>query len=611
MDKPIILYGLATHRYLDTMMYHCDDCNSKFAGYNKKSMQLNSEQHVGYFNFYLCEKGYGVDESLHSFITQEACSESTAITHERLHSMTVDQCVNDCYKYLHAVGASKVNYCKKGATVSTYNTQQRTIDYALKPVTGTTTIRNHIVNLRDELRNLKCRLDAANALAHGDINFSDVIAMKKNNNCVDPPLKGIGESKLRQLMAAGCQSCRELLHFDPADLGGINAHAKVARWKAIARAELEKRDNEKKRLQQIYNAKEEDLLLNQVVHDGEMDPLGDGVAEDEPDGGAEADEPINTLPPLLSRMDDPLGYNARVISKYRIDNIVISEFNLRKEVQESKMMALSAEILKVDFNYKIANKIRVWRSQGVSFSPYKCITTIQNEDALNVYWKGVKHSESITELKDDLVRLRDRCNRNSNKTLLAGENITKVIYVDNCCNVSNKLKDIFSRAVLVKLDPFHWLVRWNDALLEPTSMQGGIVRQMFSRAIFNVDQAEFDRARDRLLKKNRNRDNYEIANKKILKEPNAVIPCPAILRSNVEAVMQCLFNEDAKIQATQATRNETDNTPLPKTYWKRNLRDVQDVIRRQMKHIDEGCLSDPPHVDLFKMNPLTGVIYTS
>jgi len=108
---------------------------------------------------------------------------------------------------------------------------------------------------------------------------------------------------------------------------------------------------------------------------------------------------------LLSEMNDPAGYNARVISKYRIDSIVTSEFQLRKEVMESKMMSLSAVILKIDFNYKIASKTRAWKGQGDSFSPFKCIATIQNEDALTVYWKGVKHSESITELKPDLVRL--------------------------------------------------------------------------------------------------------------------------------------------------------------------------------------------------------------
>jgi len=55
--------------------------------------------------------------------------------------------------------------------------------------------------------------------------------------------------------------------------------------------------------------------------------------------------------------------------------------------------------------------------------------------------------------------------------------------------------------VCVKLNPFHWLKRWNDALLEPASVQGGTARQMFSRAIFNIDQNEMEEARKCLEKR--------------------------------------------------------------------------------------------------------------
>jgi len=130
---------------------------------------------------------------------------------------------------------------------------------------------------------------------------------------------------------------------------------------------------------------------------------------------------------------------------------------------------------------------------------------------------------------------------------------------------------------------------------------------MFSRAIFNINQNEMEEARERLEK----RKAKDITNQKMLKEANAIVPCPVMLRSNVEAVVQCLFNEDAKTQSARATRTEDDNTAMPKTHWKRNLQDAQDVIRRQMKHVDDGCLSDPPNVSLFKMDPRTGTIHPS
>ncbi len=71
-------------------------------------------------------------------------------------------------------------------------------------------------------------------------------------------------------------------------------------------------------------------------------------------------------------------------------------------------------------------------------------------------------------------------------------------YVDNCCNVRNKLVEVFP-GILVKLDSFHWLQRWNILICEPTSVEGGVVRVLFSRALFAVSPYEFDRAKAELL----------------------------------------------------------------------------------------------------------------
>ena len=73
------------------------------------------------------------------------------------------------------------------------------------------------------------------------------------------------------------------------------------------------------------------------------------------------------------------------LSKYRIDSIVTTVFNHRKAFIEAKMMGLLASILKIDFNYKLASKIRVWTKQGHSFAPFKCLVTVQNEDGLTVF----------------------------------------------------------------------------------------------------------------------------------------------------------------------------------------------------------------------------------
>jgi hypothetical protein len=115
----------------------------------------------------------------------------------------------------------------------------------------------------------------------------------------------------------------------------------------------------------------------------------------------------------------------------------------------------------------------------------------------------LKHSESFVEIEPDLVRLWNRLNRNrlaahlatradnddeDNTSFDEEEQAVKVVYVDNncCCSVKNIVRRIFPD-VLIKLDPFHWLKRWNKlVLLDASSAQAGIFRGLMSHAIFNV-----------------------------------------------------------------------------------------------------------------------------
>jgi hypothetical protein len=63
----------------------------------------------------------------------------------------------------------------------------------------------------------------------------------------------------------------------------------------------------------------------------------------------EAKEPcIPLLPPMFSAMCEPQGYNARFLSKSRIDSILATEYHYRKPAQLGKMYGLTAEILKID-----------------------------------------------------------------------------------------------------------------------------------------------------------------------------------------------------------------------------------------------------------------------
>jgi hypothetical protein len=48
-----------------------------------------------------------------------------------------------------------------------------------------------------------------------------------------------------------------------------------------------------------------------------------------------------------------------VISKSTIDRIVVMDFQHQKTIQENKMRGIKAEVLKIDWHYKLPPKIKV------------------------------------------------------------------------------------------------------------------------------------------------------------------------------------------------------------------------------------------------------------
>jgi hypothetical protein len=181
-----------------------------------------------------------------------------------------------------------------------------------------------------------------------------------------------------------------------------------------------------------------------------------------------------------------------------------------------------------------------------------------------------------------------------------------VVYVDNCCNVKNIVRRIFPN-VVVKLDPFHWLKRWNELLVDSSSAQAGIFRALMSRGLFNVEPSEFNRAKDKVARKKKREPTV----KEILKEANAVIPSPDILRKNIEAVFHYVQTKDTDTMRLLVTRRDEDTSPKPKLFMKQWK--VADVVRNQLVHVDCGCLSDPdPNlVNIFRRNAITDTIYVA
>ena len=153
--------------------------------------------------------------------------------------------------------------------------------------------------------------------------------------------------------------------------------------------------------------------------------------------------------PKFSKMLDKEGYNARFLSAHMVEDILQTYFLWRKPIMIKKMLALSAIILSLDANYKMGKRVVVYDKERGYFRPWVGYITILNEHKQCLWWGMIKNSESIEEIRPHLVKLKARCER-------LGTEI-KVIYVDKCCTVRNKLQEIFPNAKIC-LDLFHWLV---------------------------------------------------------------------------------------------------------------------------------------------------------
>ena len=251
-----------------------------------------------------------------------------------------------------------------------------------------------------------------------------------------------------------------------------------------------------------------------------------------------------TLPPTFWTMLNPVGYNAKVLSRDRIECIQMTDFIHRKPVQKSKMVGLSAEVIKINFEYKIVKKIHVYTGVGKAFRPYKCLATVQNEDNQTIFYKVCQGSEAIDEIKKGLEHFQKR---NSKQV--------KVIYVDNCCTVRSKLLSIFPDAE-VKLDPFHYMKRWDVVLFDPSSEEGAIFRGLLRRAIFVVDTQEYKRAKQVVTERLRCRGKLAVgkepSRRQIMEEARTVIPGKTVLEDNIQAVLRYCYTSDFGLELKKA-----------------------------------------------------------
>ena len=86
------------------------------------------------------------------------------------------------------------------------------------------------------------------------------------------------------------------------------------------------------------------------------------------------------------------------------------------------------------------------------------------------------------------------------------------------------------------------------------------------------------------------------------------IPAPKFLEDRVNAVLAYCLQEDWKVDWNLGQWNDDDNQPssqvppIPGRFFRRS-KNVNVLIRKQMKHVRLGCLSDPRDVSVLRKDP--------
>jgi len=198
-----------------------------------------------------------------------------------------------------------------------------------------------------------------------------------------------------------------------------------------------------------------------------------------------------------------------------------------------------------------------------------------------ILWFGaLPHAESMSSMQPHLLNLRKRFE-------YLGANLDVVFYVDNCCTVRYKIKEVWPEAIVL-LDPWHWLQRWRDILCDPTSTDGRAFMALMSRAILVASDAMVNERRAELTVKYGRLATLGEA----LRQLPTVAPDPKTMETNVQSVLSLFLYRDLMTETKLATWPEDSELPKPKLVLK-DRRQRANIIRNQLSHVIKGCLTDP------------------
>ena len=625
VDFPLICYTMTGHAYLDTVRYPCSKCNKRFRATNMKSMAMDKTGGVrAKFRIYMLQR-CAVDENLFYHIIENHDQPVLRLL-KKYKGVIARKYVSDVIEFLLAVkmnmtiNQNSISQPRIDVAIANANTQQQ------QQQQSSTRIRMTAEEQRVRFR-LMSRLSSASSSAEDEFPFDTMLKDKKKKKVTSMSFS-LGPKKLQMLIDCGIHSGRQLLELYDSmpnermkrlkrQLAGKDKvkDGIIKGWVDNIKQEISKRETalEQVRKEVEEHAETAAMTDNNTAAD-EMDttvlpeennrPMtinnaddGGGntpVVEEEeptitppivltvpPDAGTATATPAQTQLPKFSKMLDRNGYNARFITRNMIDDILQTYFLWRKPIMIKKMLGLSAIIISLDANYKMGKRVVVYDKERGYFRPWVGYITILNEHKQCIWWGMIKNSESIEEIRPHLVRLKARCEQ-------LGSEI-KVIYVDNCCTVRNKLQEIFPNAKIC-LDLFHWLVRWDEIFNDKTCSDYFKFRAFMSRAILLVSDAEYKEQKEVL----QNKLSRQPTVKEVLQRCNTTFPTVEDATRSVKAIMSFfMLSECEKLTLASGLDDDDPAKASYKPLLKPNAV-VQKVLKRQIKHVD--CLIPPPEV---------------
>ena len=230
VKNPKVLYGLDSHRYLDTKLYYCQTCNKHFNGTHLASLALGHARLLGRFPFYCPpHQSYAIDAELFPYIV--AASSSGSITPvvlaKKLKNRVQERYNQTLLRYLLDCQAGRV--LPLAASAQHHHQQQQQQQGVLGGQAGpafkrlrsnphqhqvaatTTTKPQHYTEHAKypTLLQLQQDLIEAEQKAKDDIDFKTLLAKKNSRNNIKLDLPALGRAKLEKILAAGIDTARQ------------------------------------------------------------------------------------------------------------------------------------------------------------------------------------------------------------------------------------------------------------------------------------------------------------------------------------------------------------------------------------------------------------------